>query len=635
MKTFKLSFTNSKIFVALLLNCLFLDQGLADHIVSKVVACGGGHNCFNNGRCANGHNAKFMAKHENSKTETKIKAVCDCSTAVIWNPVSNQRQRFVGTQCEILVMPDDFCSKDSDDDDDDEGDDEYVYVDFNEDFDYDDDYYDNVDYVDVDFNDGVDYDDDNYEDDNDYDYDDDDHDDVDDDNVDDDDYDDDDYDDGEYNDGDYVDDWDFFCINGGTCRNLLERVDKKKPCDCPAGYTGRHCEYHEFQVEECSLDCSGHGVCEIGVPPKMAVNSEFETTLENTDAFTSSQPFLHCICDQGYTGTNCDYEYVHCGGSHNLNEYCFHGSTCVQDGSDTICECDYQGRKSAGPFCEYRPTDTCESPLVSLPGEPWLMPEEDGMTWDDFPFCVNNGVCLLNPISNRYYCECSDDRFDGERCEKRVDGKEGDTAGDEAPQYAPTLKATLEPSGSPTFNPATTTAPTTWLSLSQAAKQSGNHSKFSLDNKEEFVEFLDKDEKTSETKAEFPGIIILTVSSVLLVAIGFPALLIMNFRLRRERVIQRVMTNVEGDGVFRCSNDNLRKKQQMEEEEFGFNIDKKRDEDSIESMAVLPVSQDPSPDSHLGLNKKAIRSPPLQASWGHGSLACDGGEEDQCDTVMA
>jgi hypothetical protein len=36
-----------------------------------------------------------------------------------------------------------------------------------------------------------------------------------------------------------------FCRNDGTCKEFVENGEVKVGCDCPPGYTGRHCELYE------------------------------------------------------------------------------------------------------------------------------------------------------------------------------------------------------------------------------------------------------------------------------------------------------------------------------------------------------------------------------------------------------
>jgi hypothetical protein len=41
-------------------------------------------------------------------------------------------------------------------------------------------------------------------------------------------------------------DEEYFCLNGGTCKEDLE--SKPRPCECPDGYRGPHCEVEQGSV---------------------------------------------------------------------------------------------------------------------------------------------------------------------------------------------------------------------------------------------------------------------------------------------------------------------------------------------------------------------------------------------------
>jgi len=44
-----------------------------------------------------------------------------------------------------------------------------------------------------------------------------------------------------------------FCINGGTCRGLVDDGDLHVGCDCPDGYEGLHCQYEEGDAPDGEL----------------------------------------------------------------------------------------------------------------------------------------------------------------------------------------------------------------------------------------------------------------------------------------------------------------------------------------------------------------------------------------------
>ena len=129
-------------------------------------------------------------------------------------------------------------------------------------------------------------------------------------------------------------DIDMFCVNNGLCRvQAINFVDQ--PCDCPDGFTGRHCEYMAEHVQQmCSLECSGVGMCQHGINPYEDNGANGALDLNGG----GTTDFMHCVCSEGHAGTNCEYDYIKCGGE---NRFCFHGSQCVMEGVTTgeVCEC--------------------------------------------------------------------------------------------------------------------------------------------------------------------------------------------------------------------------------------------------------------------------------------------------------
>ena len=130
-----------------------------------------------------------------------------------------------------------------------------------------------------------------------------------------------------------------FCINGGTCRGNANNFDQK-PCTCPNGFKGRNCEIPaEHAPESCGLTCSNNGRCEHGLNPTEKKGANGLLNLDNE----GSSNFMHCICDEGFAGINCEYEVTKCAGR---QRYCFHGSTCIDVaggpdlGGEQVCECD-------------------------------------------------------------------------------------------------------------------------------------------------------------------------------------------------------------------------------------------------------------------------------------------------------
>lgn len=238
-----------------------------------------------------------------------------------------------------------------------------------------------------------------------------------------------------------------FCVNGGNCRgqaaNFLD-----VPCKCPNGFQGRYCEYKQADVQpECSLNCSGVGTCRHGFSPYGDSGaSQYLPDLNQT------QMFMHCVCDSGYAGPNCEYDYMKCGKN---KYYCFHGSTCVTGGSGTqVCQCDYDvNRKVAGDYCEYKATDHCTNPIViaSRTSEGFQARNKIDVTSGYYPFCVNNGVCYKINGTETYYCKCPTN-WEGTRCQ--VDTSTGRPSKSPAPTTADTLSAAPTTTASVTKRPS-------------------------------------------------------------------------------------------------------------------------------------------------------------------------------------
>ena len=122
---------------------------------------------------------------------------------------------------------------------------------------------------------------------------------------------------------------------------MTESNFTKQPCNCPDNFTGRHCQYAKEDVQaDCLLTCSGQGTCQHGAAKSQNMTWDPMQVLGIENGGTSM--FQHCICDDGFAGTNCEYEAILCG---KRERYCFHGSKCVKvggsykDGGEDICEC--------------------------------------------------------------------------------------------------------------------------------------------------------------------------------------------------------------------------------------------------------------------------------------------------------
>ena len=170
-----------------------------------------------------------------------------------------------------------------------------------------------------------------------------------------------------------------FCTNGGLCPE-----DSHKPCDCPPGYMGPRCAYQIGKdggdYAECKLECQNGGTCQKGVKDLQAAYGKFASDV----AFLLNEThenYEHCTCPDGFFGIRCEYEYEQCKES---DHKCFHGSTCVNAGSDEqACDCESSDTQTAGLFCEFFATQDCSEYPTDFSDE-------------HRGFCTNGGTCLID-----------------------------------------------------------------------------------------------------------------------------------------------------------------------------------------------------------------------------------------------
>ena len=182
-----------------------------------------------------------------------------------------------------------------------------------------------------------------------------------------------------------------YCVNDGTCTG-----DFDKPCRCPTGFQGPHCEYAVDSVPDCKLDCQNGGRCQLGPKRKLE-----EAVYHYWD--DDSSHLQHCECPAEFDGKYCEIPKEKCGSGH-----CFHDATCLERVVDGVtlhnCECPVdQDVAYAGRFCQYQATSYCTRD-VGLNGH---------------LFCVNDGICRSDPYDG---CKCPPG-FSGFSCEL-VDGSD-------------------------------------------------------------------------------------------------------------------------------------------------------------------------------------------------------------------
>jgi Notch-like protein len=166
-------------------------------------------------------------------------------------------------------------------------------------------------------------------------------------------------------------DSEIFCARSGQCKPDFE--DKLRPCVCPQGIRGPHCEFYDDHVPNCKLECQNDGLCTRGI-------KSYDTALYNGFWAQNDGNFQHCECKEGFYGLTCEAEAVACGESQ-----CFHGGTCVQTLNSKnkaifACDCNTakaEGASWAGQYCQSKATNYCSKDV-----------DQNGQL-----FCANNGDC--------------------------------------------------------------------------------------------------------------------------------------------------------------------------------------------------------------------------------------------------
>lgn len=139
----------------------------------------------------------------------------------------------------------------------------------------------------------------------------------------------------------------FFCLNGGICKsNYFE--SSERPCSCPVGYDGPHCEFKEGEVPDCTLDCKNGGVCTLGI-------QSIQDAENYTSLWDQSVNKMYCSCPEGHHGVHCEVDLTSmststCGQSNEV--FCLEGACDIDRASDQPkCHCK---RGYAGESCQYK-----------------------------------------------------------------------------------------------------------------------------------------------------------------------------------------------------------------------------------------------------------------------------------------
>jgi len=196
------------------------------------------------------------------------------------------------------------------------------------------------------------------------------------------------------------------CQNGAICSETSDGITLTPGvyyCLCQVGYTGTNCEEN---INECDPDPCQNGA----------------TCTEGIGEYT-------CECLPGYNGTNCEEDIDECD-----PDPCQNGATCTQGIGEYTCEClpGYNGTKCQD-YVGICSTEPCQNGGVCTPeiklgeytcsclnGFTGPNCEEDINECDPEP-CQNGGTCTETsdatiPAVGQYHCDCLPG-YTGDDCE--------------------------------------------------------------------------------------------------------------------------------------------------------------------------------------------------------------------------
>ncbi|XP_015599265.1 protein crumbs isoform X2 [Cephus cinctus] len=209
------------------------------------------------------------------------------------------------------------------------------------------------------------------------------------------------------------------CVNGAQCIDDI----KSYKCQCYIGYTGQNCE---VDINECeSTPCKYNGTC------LERSNKELYKSNASTLPAIFTQEFSYanasgyeCICVQGVTGKNCEFNINECE-----SNPCLAG-TCMDRIGGYTCECDegYEGDHCQHDIDECKRYTPCEhGDCIDGRADYFCTcdPEYGGkncsvaLTGCQGNACQNGGTCwpyLVDETEHKFNCTCPNG-YHGEICD--------------------------------------------------------------------------------------------------------------------------------------------------------------------------------------------------------------------------
>ncbi|KAJ9584467.1 hypothetical protein L9F63_021192, partial [Diploptera punctata] len=184
------------------------------------------------------------------------------------------------------------------------------------------------------------------------------------------------------------------CLNNGTCYSLLPYDPR---CMCPPGFVGNRCE-------SCTLLlCQNGGVCNYtnGVEQcncpagysgyRCEKNSHYEKCASGTCSLTPQGPV--CTCSASASGKRCERD--------SCLDFCQNGGTCVHGAKTLICNCPplFSGRRCEIDLCTCKSCSNHDQDCKC----PYHRPAECHSCLS-VP-CANGGTCIN--IEGQSICKCT------------------------------------------------------------------------------------------------------------------------------------------------------------------------------------------------------------------------------------